>query len=73
MSRFLFRLIAVALCFPIGAALGPSEDGKNEPLRLVQTISLPSVKGRLDHMDVDVQGKRLFVAGLENGSSKWLT
>jgi len=38
------------------------------PLRLVQTIPLPNVKGRIDHMDVDVKGKRLFVAGLENGS-----
>jgi DNA-binding beta-propeller fold protein YncE len=50
------------------------------PLRLVQTIPMPNVKGRIDHMDVDVQGKRLFVAGLENGSvevvdlqaGKWL-
>ena len=39
-----------------------------EPLRLVQTIAMPDVKGRLDHMDVDVKGKRLFVAGLENGT-----
>ena len=39
-----------------------------QPLRLVETIPLPGVKGRLDHMDVDVKGKRLFVAGLENGS-----
>ena len=38
------------------------------PLRLIQTITMPNVKGRLDHMDVDVEGKRLFVAGLENGS-----
>jgi DNA-binding beta-propeller fold protein YncE len=50
------------------------------PLRLVQTIPMPNVKGRIDHMDVDVKGKRLFVAGLENGSvevvdlqsGKWL-
>jgi hypothetical protein len=50
------------------------------PLRLVQTISMPNVKGRIDHMDVDVKGRRLFVAGLENGSvevvdlqaGKWL-
>jgi DNA-binding beta-propeller fold protein YncE len=34
----------------------------------VQTISMPNVKGRLDHMDVDLRGKRLFVAGLENGT-----
>src|SRR5712671_4506960 len=50
------------------------------PLHLVQTISMPNVKGRIDHMDVDVKGKRLFMAGLENGSlevvdlqaGKWL-
>ena len=29
---------------------------------------MPNVKGRIDHMDVDVNGNRLFVAGLENGS-----
>src|SRR2546429_9735216 len=51
-----------------------------EALKLVQTIPMPNVKGRIDHMDVDVKGKRLFVAGLENGSlevvdlqaGKWL-
>jgi DNA-binding beta-propeller fold protein YncE len=50
------------------------------PLQLVQTIPMPNVKGRIDHMDVDVKGKRLVVAGLENGSvevldlqaDKWL-
>jgi hypothetical protein len=50
------------------------------PLRLIQTIPMPNVRGRIDHMDVDVKGKRLFVAGLENGSvevvdlqaGKWL-
>ncbi len=52
----------------------------HSPLRLVQTIPMPNVKGRIDHMDLDVKGKRLFVAGLENGSlevvdlqaGKWL-
>jgi len=29
---------------------------------------MPNVKGRIDHMDIDVQRNRLFVAGLENGS-----
>jgi DNA-binding beta-propeller fold protein YncE len=29
---------------------------------------MPNVKGRIDHMDVDVEGKRLFVAAVENGS-----
>jgi DNA-binding beta-propeller fold protein YncE len=44
----------------------PAQD--KATLRLVQTIPMPNVKGRIDHMDVDVTGKRLFVAGLENGS-----
>src|SRR5258708_36376483 len=41
---------------------------EREPLRLIRAIPMPNVKGRIDHMDVDVKGKRLFVAGLENGS-----
>jgi len=47
---------------------GRAQEARKEPLRLLQTISMPNVKGRLDHMDVDVKGKRLFVAGLENGT-----
>jgi DNA-binding beta-propeller fold protein YncE len=34
------------------------------PLRLVQTIPMPGVQGRLDHFGVDIGGKRLFVAAL---------
>lgn len=57
-----------------------SQDTDKQLFRLVQTISMPNVKGRLDHIDVDVKGRRLFVAGLENGtlevvdlrSGKWL-
>ena len=44
----------------------------NPPLRLVQTIVMPNVKGRIDHMDVDLDGKRLFVAGIENGTMEVL-
>src|SRR5258708_35315356 len=54
-------LCCLAATVRIGAQAG-------QPLRLVQTIPMPDVKGRLDHMNVDVDGKRLFVAGLENGS-----
>src|SRR2546426_11820953 len=49
-------------------AIAPPQEGGKQPFRLVQTISLPNVKGGLDHMDVDVKRKRLFVAGLENGT-----
>ena len=57
-----------------------AQEQTNPPLRLLHSISMPGVKGRLDHLDVDVQGQRLFVSGLENGSvevvdlqtGKWL-
>src|SRR6266702_3739562 len=60
-------LIAVAALIGY-TGIARSQEGGKQALRLVQTISLPNVKGRLDHMDVDVKRKRLFVAGLENGS-----
>jgi hypothetical protein len=43
--------------------------GQDKPtLRLVQTIPLPGVSGRLDHMAVDLEKKRLFVAAVANGT-----
>jgi WD40 repeat protein len=33
----------------------------NAPLKLVQTIPMPGVQGHMDHISVDVTGKRLFV------------
>ncbi len=41
---------------------------EKQALRLVQTIPLPGVKGRLDHMAVDLESKRLFVAAVANNS-----
>ena len=38
------------------------------PLRLVQTIALPGVRGRIDHLAIDLTGQRLFVAALGNDS-----
>lgn len=40
----------------------------SEPLRLVATVPLPHVEGRIDHMAIDVQGQRLFVAALGNNT-----
>jgi len=41
---------------------------RGDELRLVQTIPLPNVDGRLDHFACDVAGKRLFVCALGNNS-----
>src|SRR5437667_2251240 len=38
------------------------------PLKLVQTITMPGVEGRIDHLNVDVKGQRLFVAALGNNT-----
>lgn len=38
------------------------------PLRLVQTIPMTKVSGRIDHMAIDGDHKRLFVAALGNGT-----
>lgn len=81
MKRFLLVCAAILLQLAVNL-LGYAQEqahGK-EPLRLVQTIPMPHVQGRIDHMDVDAKGHRLFVAGLENGSlevvdlraGKWL-
>lgn len=65
LSKLSLSFLAVVFCFLECAS--PQETSK-QPLRLIQTISIPQVKGRLDHMDVDAQGQRLFLAGLENGT-----
>jgi hypothetical protein len=38
------------------------------PLQLVQTIPLPNVEGRIDHLTVDLKSQRLFVAALGNNT-----
>jgi len=40
----------------------------NETLRLEKTVELPEVQGRIDHLSLDVQGQRLFVAALGNNT-----
>jgi hypothetical protein len=41
---------------------------EKQPLRLVQTIPLPEVSGRLDHMGIDLERKRLFVTAVTNNT-----
>ncbi|HEY6390354.1 MAG TPA: hypothetical protein VIX89_03685 [Bryobacteraceae bacterium] len=48
----------VFLCLPAAA----------QPLRLESTIPLPNVNGRIDHLSIDVAGKRLFVSALGNNT-----
>src|ERR1700674_1401500 len=53
--------IAVILILLLLSVPGYSQT-RPDPLRLVQTISIPGVEGRFDHLAVDLTGKRLFLA-----------
>ena len=62
------RLLAVCcIAMFAGFAIQTSAQEK-QTLRLLQTIPLPGVKGRLDHIGVDVDKKRLFVATVDNNT-----
>jgi DNA-binding beta-propeller fold protein YncE len=70
------RVIAVLLMVEFMVACTAQSVGKTdlptkagvaaEGLRLAQTIPLPNVEGRIDHLSVDLKNKRLFVAALGN-------
>jgi hypothetical protein len=60
-------LIACFIATLFGFAIPTSAQDK-QTLRLVQTIPLPGVTGRLDHMGVDLEKKRLFVAAVANNT-----
>src|SRR5947207_2953068 len=42
--------------------------GEEAALQLKQTVSLPDVEGRIDHLALDAAGERLFVCALGNNT-----
>jgi hypothetical protein len=59
-------ILAVAALATTGTRAGQSAE--SAPLQLLAKVPLGDVKGRIDHMAVDLAGRRLFVAELGNGS-----
>ena len=51
-----------------GLLTGVADPVSAQSLVLERRIELPSVRGRIDHLAVDVEGSRLFVAGLGSDS-----
>lgn len=51
-----------------GLTLVPILSAQEPPLKLVGTIPMPGVSGRIDHLSVDVKGHRLFVSALGNNT-----
>src|SRR5882762_7478149 len=64
------RKILMVLLVNLMAATGDMTRAASDagPLRLIQTIPLPGVEGRIDHLAVDLAGQRLFVAALGNNT-----
>jgi len=60
-SSLLLVSLLAAVCIPLYAEDHPA-------LQLVKRVELPGVKGRFDHMAVDVEGQRLFIAALGNNT-----
>ena len=60
----------VAFAVPrVGSVASPAlPDSQPSPLQLVQSIPLPAVEGRIDHMALDAGRQRLFLAALGNHS-----
>jgi DNA-binding beta-propeller fold protein YncE len=58
------RVTAATLICAASCLFVASVPANAQSLSLRQTIDLPSIHGRLDHLDIDVEGKRLFVAAL---------
>jgi hypothetical protein len=60
-KQVVFAVICLILT-PLGAQTAHAQD--KLPLQRVQTIPMPGVLGRLDHLGVDIEGGRLFAAAL---------
>jgi DNA-binding beta-propeller fold protein YncE len=59
--------IIYLILVPMGTRNADAQD--KLPLQLVQTIPMPGVSGRMDHLGVDVEGGRLFAAALGNSQN----
>jgi WD40 repeat protein len=55
------RPLVLAACLFVSLLALTGNAQTDAPLKLVQTIPMPGVQGRLDHITVDVKGKRLFI------------
>src|SRR5207248_37402 len=62
------RLALVFVIVVAGNCLAAASGG----LQLKQTIPLPGVEGRIDHLDLDATAERLFVCALGNNTAEVL-
>src|SRR5258706_11960532 len=56
-------LVGTCLVLSLGTTTAAQTRGAS-PLKLVQTIALPGVEGRIDHMAIDRNRRFLYIAAL---------
>jgi hypothetical protein len=67
-EKTVIKLLALC-CFALLSVFAVQTSAQDkQPLRLIQTIPLPGVTGRLDHIGVDLERKRLFVTAVTNNT-----
>lgn len=63
--RTTVRIVLIWCCLMAGALFAQSGD---KLLKLESSIAMPDVQGRIDHLAIDTDGRRLFMAALGNDS-----
>jgi DNA-binding beta-propeller fold protein YncE len=66
--RTVLALSASVVALTITAGQASAESAETSPLQLEAKIPLGSVRGRIDHMAIDLKRQRLFIAELGNDS-----
>jgi WD40 repeat protein len=61
--------LALAVVIALAGNCLAAAESSGAELQLKQTISLPGVEGRIDHLDLDAAGDRLFVCALGNNTA----
>ena len=61
-----FRFLCAVVSLLAGASIAQGQSGP--ALRLKNTVLLPGVEGRIDHLAIDLDNQRLFVAALGNNT-----
>ena len=68
MIRFLHKKYAMMILVSAVLLNCSTTVQQSDELKLEKAISLPSVKGRIDHMDVNMKDRIVYVAALGNNS-----
>src|SRR4051812_35858023 len=64
----MIRRLVCIICIMSGLVARCAVGGEGGALHRGRVIELPGVQGRIDHLAVDVEAKRLYVAALGNNS-----